>query len=93
MRSSLPSPSVVLLLTVVLLMATSGCRNLLTLMPGLGRLSGGRGIDSSGPTLSRALLLILGINLKEQITEHVDKLKERQRRRAWRLRDQRGRGL
>lgn len=46
-------------------------------LPGLGRLPGGRGTDSPGQMSSGALLLILGINLKEQITEHANKLQER----------------
>lgn len=46
-------------------------------MPGLGSLPGGKGTDKTGQTISRALLLFLGINPKEQVTEHADKLKER----------------
>lgn len=46
-------------------------------LPGLGRLPGGRGTDSPGQMFPRALLLILGINLKEQITEYANKLQER----------------
>ena len=47
-------------------------RNLLILMPGLGSLPGGKGADRTGQTFSRALLLFLGINPKEQVTEHAD---------------------
>ena len=54
-------------------------RSLLILMPGLGSLPGGKVTDRTGQTFSRALLLFLGINPKEQMTEHADKLKERYR--------------
>lgn len=54
-----------------------GSRNLMIFLPGLGRLPGGKGHHSSGQMFYRALLLILGINLKGQITEHANKLQER----------------